>query len=147
MSPGPPCSVCAHPDVAEVDKAIVGGESLPKISARYREIGEDSLQRHKDNGHIAAKVQRAHEVKERTEADALLLHALLCRQRADDAYREALDPDGLDAARLNVALKALGMSAKQDALLMGMGWLPRLEAVEEHLENNERRKGRGHASI
>lgn len=54
------CTVCTHPDKAQIDKALISGESCPKIAARYSTLGRMALQRHKDN-HLPAALRVAAE--------------------------------------------------------------------------------------
>ena len=42
------CTVCSHPDRAEIDRALVGGEPCAAVAARYRtELGRMAVQRHR----------------------------------------------------------------------------------------------------
>jgi hypothetical protein len=65
------CTVCTHPDKAEIDEALVAGVSSADIAGRYRTIGERALRRHKAN-HLPAKLVMAHAAEEVAQADTLL---------------------------------------------------------------------------
>jgi transposase-like protein len=40
------CSVCAHPDVVEIDRSIAAGEGVRAVARRH-EVGEAALRRHR----------------------------------------------------------------------------------------------------
>ena len=65
------CSVCTHPDRENIDEALVGATAISAIAAKYRDISEDALGRHKAN-HLPAKLVMAEKVKEVAQADSLL---------------------------------------------------------------------------
>jgi hypothetical protein len=65
------CSVCTHPDRENIDEALVGATAISAISAKYRDISEDALGRHKAN-HLPAKLVMAEKAKEVAQADSLL---------------------------------------------------------------------------
>jgi hypothetical protein len=65
------CSVCTHPDRENIDEALVGATAIAAIAAKYRDISEDALGRHKAN-HLPAKLVMAEKAKEVAQADSLL---------------------------------------------------------------------------
>ena len=65
------CSVCTHPDRENIDEALVGATAISAISAKYRDISEDALGRHKAK-HLPAKLVMAEKAKEVAQADSLL---------------------------------------------------------------------------
>jgi hypothetical protein len=65
------CSVCTHPDRENIDEALVGATAISAIAAKYRDISEDALGRHKAN-HLPAKLVMAEKAKEVAQADSLL---------------------------------------------------------------------------
>jgi hypothetical protein len=65
------CSVCTHPDRENIDEALVSATAISAISAKYRDISEDALGRHKAN-HLPAKLVMAEKAKEVAQADSLL---------------------------------------------------------------------------
>jgi hypothetical protein len=65
------CSVCTHPDRENIDEALVGATAISAISAKYRDISEDALGRHKAN-HLPSKLVMAEKAKEVAQADSLL---------------------------------------------------------------------------
>lgn len=77
------CTVCAHPDRAEIDRALVGGQSCPQIAARYGTngtIGRMALLRHKD--HIPEALAKSEQAKDIANADNLLREARALRSKA-----------------------------------------------------------------
>lgn len=133
------CTVCRHPDLAEIDEALVEGTSAYDVAAHYGSLSRPAVQRHKEK-HLPAKLVRAKQVRDRTEADALMARVLIYEQQARDVY---------DAARgvsdLNAALRAITTARNTTALLVNMreryDLERRLEALEQEIEQDKRRKG------
>jgi transposase-like protein len=69
---GPKCTVCAHPKLQEINKALVGPKRNFSAIARIFGLKRDSVRRHLEHGHIAEKITRAAEAQEALEADDLL---------------------------------------------------------------------------
>ena len=65
------CTVCAHPEVGAINKALVAGESDRKLAARYGSLSRPAIQRHADN-HLPASLAKAKEAEEIAHADDLL---------------------------------------------------------------------------
>lgn len=95
------CSICAHEQRAEIEGAIVAGESAPSIGKRYR-VSADAVLRHKA-AHIAETLIRAAqtvaEVQTQQTGDALDVMAELkrCFERVnllfDSCDRWLRDPE------------------------------------------------------
>jgi hypothetical protein len=68
------CTVCDHPERRAIDEALVGGEANTKPTSLFA-VSEQKLRRHREN-HPPAKLVRAQEVREHTEADALMRRLL-----------------------------------------------------------------------
>ncbi len=80
------CTVCTHPERAAIDTALIAGEPVSTIAARYctidgRPLGRMSVQRHKDD-HLAATLAKAHEAGEVAHADDLLQQVRQLRGKA-----------------------------------------------------------------
>ncbi len=102
---GRTCSVCSHPDRAEVDAAIVAGQSFRVIARQFAPLSHDAIRRHR--AHVGGALVRAAERKgermeetllskvERLEADARRLGETAEREgdirAALAAVRELLD--------------------------------------------------------
>ena len=63
------CTVCAHPERAEIDRALLSGEPLRNIAERVS-LSATSLFRHK--AHVSETLAKSHEATEVSRADALL---------------------------------------------------------------------------
>jgi transposase-like protein len=102
------CTVCAHPERAAIDDALVAGGSLRGI-ARTFALSEDALFRHRSE-HIPARLAHAQEAKEATQADSLLDRLLdLSKETAAilKEVRTGEEPDN------ELALKAIARAEKQ----------------------------------
>jgi hypothetical protein len=106
------CRICTHEDRKEIDRALVRGESMRGIVARYGTVGRMSLQRHRKD-HLPELLAKAYEAERMAEADELLMdvrrlqeRTLLMLQEAEKAgdLRTALA--AVREARHNLALLA-----------------------------------------
>ncbi len=128
------CTICAHPDRAAIDTALVAGEPVRSVASRYVTIGRMAVQRHKDD-HLPAMLAKAHEAGEVAHADDLLgqvrqlrgkaISILLQAERAGD-LRTALM--GVREARACVELLAemegeLNRSQTVNVLIASPHWL------------------------
>ncbi len=137
------CTVCRHPDLASIDAGLVEGQSSQQIVAHYGSLSRPAVQRHKEH-HLPAKLVRAKEVRDLTDADALMGRALRYEQMARRIFDRA--EEGGD---LGMALRAITTARNTLSLLVRMRetWEleQRLEALEDEIEKANRRKGRGYA--
>ena len=74
------CTICEHPQVDEINKALLKGVSLRNIAKQYF-VSAASLHRHKE-GHLPAKLVKAREAQEVTKADSLLDQVIELRDKA-----------------------------------------------------------------
>jgi hypothetical protein len=81
-----PCSVCNHPQCAEIDKALITGDSFRIVSERFG-VTEASALRHKTN-HLSKTVARV--VKERERKQEALV-AEVVEQTEQAAERRQID--------------------------------------------------------
>jgi hypothetical protein len=95
------CTVCAHPDKAEIDEALVAGISSAELAGRYRTVGERAIRRHRTN-HLPEKLAKAHEAQEVAQADTLLEQVRDLQERALDILGKAEE-----AGELRTALGAI----------------------------------------
>jgi hypothetical protein len=65
-----PCSICTHPRLREINKAIISGESNRAI-ARQFDTSKDAVARHRKD-HLPGKLVKAANAKERRDAAKLL---------------------------------------------------------------------------
>lgn len=47
------CTVCAHPEVEAINRALVGGAPYRSVANRYESLSQAAVQRHQEN-HIPA---------------------------------------------------------------------------------------------
>jgi len=74
------CTICEHPQVDEINKALLKGVSLRNIAKQYF-VSAASLHRHKE-GHLPAKLVKAREAREIAKADSLLDQVTELRDKA-----------------------------------------------------------------
>lgn len=74
------CTICAHPEKAAIDRAIVGGASNRSAASLY-DVSEAAVRRHGAN-HLPAKLVKAQEVEDVVEADDLLAEVRGLQARA-----------------------------------------------------------------
>ena len=75
-----PCSICAHPDRAAIDRALVAGEPFRGIARTYR-VSEDAVARHRES-HLPEKLAKAEAAAEVAEATDLLREVRALRSKA-----------------------------------------------------------------
>ena len=75
------CTVCASPERAAIDRALVSGEPVRAIASRYGTVGRMALQRHKED-HLPETLARARAAQEVALADDLRAAVLQLRDRA-----------------------------------------------------------------
>ncbi len=95
------CTVCTHPDRAEIDEALVAGESSYALAARYSSLSRAAIQRHGEN-HLPAKLVMAQAAEEVAQADTLLDQVRDLQRRALDILNKAEE-----AGELRTALGAI----------------------------------------
>jgi hypothetical protein len=105
------CSVCTHPDRENIDEALVGATAISAISAKYRDISEDALGRHKAN-HLPAKLLVARAAAEVAHADTLLGQVSNIQERALAILAKAEN-----AGDLRTALAAISQARQNLELL------------------------------
>lgn len=66
------CTVCSHKQRQEIDSLLVSGtEPIRTISDRFG-VSTASLKRHKAGGHVARKISKSAEARDRLDAGKLL---------------------------------------------------------------------------
>lgn len=111
---------------------LVEGATNRHVMARYG-VGRMAVQRHRE-AHIPAKLARAKEVRDLTDADALMLRALRYEQRA----RIILDR-AEEGGDLGMALRAITTARNTLMSLVKMRETYELERRLEALEDQIRR--------
>jgi hypothetical protein len=84
------CTVCRHESRVDIDKALLDGRPFRDIARQYG-LTKDSLLRHHDD-HLAESLVKAKAAEEVANADTVLDHSVMLRDRAlnilDMAERE-----------------------------------------------------------
>lgn len=100
-----PCTICTHPTRAAIDQALVGGESAPKLAAKYR-VSDDALTRHR--AHIPPALAKAQGVAETRQALDVVVQL-----RAINAATLAILKAARDADDHKLALLAIDRVQRQ----------------------------------
>lgn len=106
------CTICAHEDREAIDRALIRGESMRALAARYGTLGRMSLQRHRKE-HLPELLAKGYEAERMAEADELLMdvrqlqeRTLLMLQEAERAGELRTALSAVREARHNIALLA-----------------------------------------
>ncbi len=94
------CTICAHPNLQEIDESLVAGVPFRHIATRF-DTSTGALQRHK-NDHLPAVLVKGQESGEVARADDLLGQVRNLQQKALDILKTAEQ-----AGDLKVALGAI----------------------------------------
>ena len=94
------CTVCVHPRVEDINKALVGGEPLRNIAERFGRSAT-SLHRHKKQ-HLPVTLMKAQGARELALADSLLVEVKGLAVRAKSILAVAEE-----GGNLALALKAI----------------------------------------
>jgi hypothetical protein len=81
-----PVPICRHEKRTEIDRALVDGEAFRNIAKRF-DSSWQAIRRHK--GHLSGKIIKAHEAREVTRADNLLISVVTLRERLEKALEGA----------------------------------------------------------
>jgi transposase-like protein len=73
------CTICEHPKVEEINKALLETQNIAKVAKQYG-VNYHPLYRHKD--HIPAILTQAQEAQEVAKADSLLAQVTELRDKA-----------------------------------------------------------------
>ena len=113
------CSVCTHPNRAEIDRALLAGEtSNRRVAAQYA-VTERAIRDHKRN-HLAARMQQA--AAKNAEADIRTAIDVVGQLKAINGAALQVLKDARSANDGDLALKAIDRIQRQlelQAKLMG----------------------------
>lgn len=125
------CSICTHPQRAEIDQAIVSGDPNRRIAAQYG-VSENAIRRHKKNGHIEQQLVKAEESKEIATADQLLADLVSAKERLEDLGQRAETAGDLKAAIAAVreSVRIIEITAKMLGELKGDGTTVNVNIIE-----------------
>ena len=102
------CSVCHHPALAEIDRALISGMSLRPLAALYG-LSPSALSRH--TKHLRRALETQHHEDQQTQLTAALDELDLLRVRLDRLFLKSED-----AHSLHISLGCLQESLKLLAL-------------------------------
>lgn len=106
------CTICTHAQRAEIEQAMMSGESSYRAIASQFAIGRMALQRHASD-HIAQEIQQSQAAKEEILALNVTSEMVWANQQARAIYDTSIDSD---EPQLRTALSALGEIRKQAEL-------------------------------
>ena len=89
------CTVCAHPEAAEINRELLNQVPLEALSKTYG-VTTAALHRHKK--HIPQQLVRAQDAKEIAAADTLMGRVAELDKKAEDVYNRAIKSNNLTAA-------------------------------------------------
>lgn len=93
---GQKCTVCAHPEVAEINKALLSGQSNLSVASKYN-LSVTSVRRHKA-AHLPEHLAKAQAAEQVTKADDLISDLQYLRQVAVDFLEQAKAEQDMRAA-------------------------------------------------
>ena len=109
------CTVCNHPNLEDIDRALVAGEANTALSSLFA-VSEQALRRHKGS-HLPAKLVMAQAAEEVAQADDLLDQlkdlqrrtlAILEAAESTNQHRTALSAIREARSNLELLAKLLG---------------------------------------
>ncbi len=138
------CTVCSHPDRAEIETALVASETSFRDIARRFSVSKDAVTRHRAE-HLPEKLAKAAEADELADADQLKaeletvkadVHRLKGKAEKEGDYRTALTgcDRALKALELQAKLLQLIGDASQVNLYLSPEWLELRAVVVGALE-------------
>jgi hypothetical protein len=106
------CTICQHPQRADIDAALVNGDMFRVLSRRFS-CSEDALRRHKAE-HVPAHLAQAQDAQDVAQADTLLAQVRTLQRRALDILDKAENAGDLKAATsaIREARECLALLAK-----------------------------------
>ncbi len=73
--------MCRHPERAAIDCALVEGTADTTVSAKFRELSDDAVRRHRES-HLPAELAKAQQAADVARADDLLVQVRSLHSRA-----------------------------------------------------------------
>ena len=96
------CTICEHPQVEAINKALVEGMSLSEIVSLFPGITKSALHRHKES-HLPTTLSKAKEAQQIVQGDTVMTELKQCFERVsllfdacDRWLRDADDPSRYD---------------------------------------------------
>jgi hypothetical protein len=137
------CTVCNHPNLEDIDRALVAGEANTALSSLFA-VSEQALRRHKGS-HLPAKLVMAQAAEEVAQADDLLGQMQNLQQRtlaileaaeSTNQHRTALSAIREARSNLELLAKLLGEldDRPQVNVLVSPEWLELRAVIVTALE-------------
>jgi transposase len=101
------CSICNHNRRADIEAAILAGDSYRSIAKRFG-AGDSAILRHKNDGHVAQKLFQAREASAQAESDGLFERLRELNRETAATLRAAKE-----AKNLHLVLMAIARAEKQ----------------------------------
>jgi len=105
------CTICSHPRLEEIDRALVAGEANTSLSSLFA-VSEQALRRHKGS-HLPAQLIMVEKAEEVAQADDLLAQTqdlqrrtLAILEAAEEAKQHRTALSAIREARSNLELLA-----------------------------------------
>ena len=131
------CTVCSHPSLSEIDKALVTRRSYCAISRSFG-VGRDALRRHTKE-HLPERLKKAAEHEDVREALDVVAQLKSINEASLAILKEARQ-----MRRSDTALKAIDRIHRQIGLQLRITEFQefegRLEALEEALDQRSERR-------
>lgn len=118
-----PCTICAHPQRAEIDAKLLSGTSYRNIVELFskveHKISLGALSRHVENGHIEKKLVKSQEAKDIAQADDLVREIKDLKAETKDLRAEAKAGGSISTALVAIdkQAKLIELQAKMEGLL------------------------------
>ena len=103
---GRPCSICVHPKLQEIDRALVEGKQSQRALAREFNITKTAINRHFLH-HLPAELAKSQEAKEVIEADNNIDRLLVLQKEVQKILEAAKE-----ARTWHIALEAVREAAR-----------------------------------
>ena len=136
------CTICAHPHVAEIDRALLSGEPLRNIAKRFA-ISVSALHRHR-HAHLPALLVETKQAEDAARAIDIVeqLRAIneVCRRILDEAHNPRLALQAVDriARQIELQAKLLGelqqRQVTMNVLIASPEWIRTRQAIVRALQ-------------
>lgn len=114
------CTICEHPQVEAINKALVEGMSLSEIVSLFPGITKSALHRHKES-HLPTTLSKAKEAQQIVQGDTVMAELKRCFKRVnllfdacDRWLRDADDPSRYDLGPRAEDVKVTYLEPGQD---------------------------------
>lgn len=134
------CSICIHPQRAEIEKALLAGESLRDVAGRCpasRPVSRSALHRHMQE-HLSERLVKAAEEEDLAEAldvvrqlKAINAATLEILQQARAEKKHSISLRAVDRVQKQIELQAKLLGDLQDGQTVNVAVLPEWHGIRE----------------